>query len=105
MSTTGQINGHLFTAKVPIFSTVTLAYVHLSGRFVAVVQVDCRSILNCVCVVNNSSRIILLHSQFVLIVFSLTVKAATLIFIYGRGSAISSAKEGKSGFFFNLVKS
>ena len=30
--------------------------------------------------------------------FSLTVKAATLIFIFERGSAISSAKEGKSGF-------
>ena len=37
--------------------------------------------------------------------FSLTVKAATLIFISGRGSAISSAKEGKSGFVYNLVKS
>ena len=36
---------------------------------------------------------------------SLTVKAATLIFISGRGSAISSAKEGKSGFIYNLVKS
>ena len=37
--------------------------------------------------------------------FSLTVKAATLIFISGRGSAISTAKEGKSGFIYNLVKS
>ena len=37
--------------------------------------------------------------------FSLTVKAATLIFISGRGSAISSAKEGKSGFIYNLAKS
>ena len=39
--------------------------------------------------------------------FSLTVKAATNIFISGRGSAISSAKEGKSGFVYtcNLVKS
>ena len=36
--------------------------------------------------------------------FSLTVKAATLIFISGCGSAISSAKEGKSGFIYNLVK-
>ena len=35
--------------------------------------------------------------------FSLTVKAATLIFISGCGSAISSAKEGKSGFIYNLV--
>ena len=41
----------------------------------------------------------------VLIDFSLTVKAATLIFIFGRGSAISFAKEGKSGFIYNLVKS
>ena len=40
----------------------------------------------------------------VLIDFSLTVKAATLIFIYGRGSAISSVKEGKSGSIYNLVK-
>ena len=36
---------------------------------------------------------------------SLTVKAATLIFISGRGLAISSAKEGKSGSVYNLVKS
>ena len=40
----------------------------------------------------------------VLFDFSLTVKAATLIFISGCGSAISSAKEGKSGFIYNLVK-
>ena len=40
----------------------------------------------------------------VLLDFSLTVKAATLIFIIGCGSAISSAKEGKSGFTYNLVK-
>ena len=37
----------------------------------------------------------------ILLDFSLTVKAATLIFISGRGSAISSAKEGKSGFIYN----
>ena len=36
--------------------------------------------------------------------FSLTVKAATLIFISGRGSAISSAKQTKSGSIYNLVK-
>ena len=36
--------------------------------------------------------------------FSLTVKAATLIFISGCSSAISPAKEGKSGFIYNLVK-
>ena len=37
--------------------------------------------------------------------FSLTVKAATLILISGHGLAISSAKEGKSDFIYNLVKS
>ena len=41
----------------------------------------------------------------VLLDFSLTVKAATLIFISGCGSAIPSAKEGKSGFIYSLVKS
>ena len=40
----------------------------------------------------------------VLIDFSLTVKATSLIFISGHGSAISSAKEGKSGSIHNLVK-
>ena len=39
----------------------------------------------------------------VLLDFSLTVKAATLIFISRCGSAISSAKEGRSGFIYNLV--
>ena len=39
-----------------------------------------------------------------LIDFSLTVKAATLIFISGRGSAFSSAKQGKSGSNYNLVR-
>ena len=33
----------------------------------------------------------------------LTVKAATLIFRFGPGSAISSAKHGNSGFIYNLV--
>ena len=45
------------------------------------------------------------YTSLVLIDFSLTVKAATLIFISGRGLAISSAQEGKSGFIYNLVKS
>ena len=43
--------------------------------------------------------------SWVLLDFSLTVKAVTLIFKSGRGSAIRSAKEGKSGFIHNLVKS
>ena len=40
----------------------------------------------------------------VLIDFSITVKAATLIFISGQGWAISSAMEGKSGLIYNLVE-
>ena len=44
-------------------------------------------------------------SHEVLLDFLLAIKAATLIFISGCGSAISSAKEGKSGFIYNLVKS
>ena len=50
-----------------------------------------------------------MHLNFVhclvLLDFSLTAKAAALICISGRGSAISSAKEGDSGFIYNLVKS
>ena len=42
--------------------------------------------------------------QEVLIDFLLTVKAATLIFISGRGSAILTARQGKSGSIYNLVK-
>ena len=37
------------------------------------------------------------YTDIVLLDISLTVKAATLIFISGCGSAISSAKEGKCG--------
>ena len=37
--------------------------------------------------------------------FSLTLKATTLIFISWHGSAISSAKQEKSGSICNLVKS
>ena len=46
-----------------------------------------------------------MNISIILIDFSLTVKAATLIFISGCGSTTSSAKEGKSGFIYNLVKS
>ena len=45
-----------------------------------------------------------LYIKNVLIDISLTVKAATLIFISGRGSAISSAKQGKSGSIYKMVK-
>ena len=48
--------------------------------------------------------VFLLRTTLILIDFSLTVKAATLIFISGRVSTISSAKQGKSGSIYNLVK-
>ena len=41
----------------------------------------------------------------ILLDFVFAVKAATVIFISGRGSTISSSKEGKSGSINNLVKS
>ena len=41
-----------------------------------------------------------MYMRHILIDFSLTVRAATLIFISVCGSAISSAMEGKSGFIF-----
>ena len=41
----------------------------------------------------------------ILLDFSLTVKVATLIFISGCGSAISSAKEGKIRFYLKFGKS
>ena len=58
---------------------------------------------------NGYEHLITVHTcgscNSILLDFSLTVKAATLIFISGRGSIISSAKEGKSGFIYNSVKS
>ena len=45
-----------------------------------------------------------MNKNLVLLDFSLTVKAATLIFISGRCSAISSAKQGKPGSIYYLVK-
>ena len=46
-----------------------------------------------------------LNNTQILTDFSLTVKAVTLKFIAGRDSAISSAKQGKSGYIYNLVVS
>ena len=42
--------------------------------------------------------------SIILLDFSLTVKAATLVFTSARASAISPAKEGKSGSIYNLLK-
>ena len=50
-------------------------------------------------VINDQNMI-----KVLLIDFLLTVKAVTLIFISGCGLAISSAKQGKSGSIYNLVK-
>ena len=47
--------------------------------------------------------VLLTRERHILLDFSLTVKAATLIFITGCGSVISSVKEGKSGFIYNLI--
>ena len=46
----------------------------------------------------HTSRIHVFFVSFLAIDFSLTVKLSTLIFISEPGSAISSAKEWKSGF-------
>ena len=54
---------------------------------------------------NKLENYFVFPQQSVLLDFSLTVKAATLIFISGCGSAISSAKEGILGSIYNLVKS
>ena len=51
------------------------------------------------------SIMLLFLVKHVLLDFLLTVKAATLILISGRGSAISSAKKGESGLICNLVRS
>ena len=53
----------------------------------------------------SNSQHIASRLTLILLDFSLTVKAATSIFISGRGSAISSAKERKSGFIYNVVRS
>ena len=45
-----------------------------------------------------------MDKKSLLLDFSFTVKAATLIFISGCGSAISSPKEGKSGFILSFCK-
>ena len=44
------------------------------------------------------------RAVMLLIDFWLTVKAVPLIFIYRHGLAISSAKQGKSGSIYYLVK-
>ena len=58
-----------------------------------------------ICIIKNSIFLKARYERKVLLDFSLTVKAATLIFIPGCGSAILSGKEGKSGFIYNLVNS
>ena len=64
---------------------------------------DGRDILSMI-VKRRLKRTVMFHCEMVIIDFSLTVKAATLIFISGRSLAISSDKQGKSGSIHNLVK-
>ena len=52
----------------------------------------------------NATLPLLRNVCIVLLDFSLIVKTETFIFISGRGSAISSAKERKSDYIYNLVK-
>ena len=59
----------------------------------------------CVFVHDPNEWIISQTDSHILELFANSVKAVTLIFISGRGSAISSAKEGKSGPIYNLSKS
>ena len=54
--------------------------------------------------INHMSIEVVANRQICNIKFLLIVKAVTLIFISGRCSAISSAKQGKSGSIYNLVK-
>ena len=54
--------------------------------------------------VNTIMVTLFILDSLILMGFSLTVKTVTLIFISGHGSAISSPKERKSGFIYNLVK-
>ena len=49
-------------------------------------------------------RLNISHKLNILINFSLSVKTVTLIFISGRCSASSSAKQENSGSIYNLVK-
>ena len=74
----------------------------MSSRFEGVRLPDLREELRKKC---KTRKEIERCDRQVLLDFSLTVKVATLIFISGRGSAISSAKEGKEIFINNLVKS
>ena len=55
-------------------------------------------VMQIILILTHTSQVPNFHKlcKIVLLDFSLTVKAATLIFIFGRGSAVSSAKEGKS---------
>ena len=85
---------------IELNSTDTCAQIYCVKYHVKQFNNKC-AILKKMCCVNWRFRSFV---QYILLDFSLTVKAATLIFISGCGSAISSAKEGKSGLIFNLVK-
>ena len=85
---------------VTMTNIVGAAWLGITERFALFLRCD-RKFNFCHLIVNNQSEIA--FNPYVLIDFSLTVKTATLIFTSGRGSAISSAKQGKSGSIY-LVK-
>ena len=90
------------------FITLMLIKGLLKSKSMTILMISCFNVIifspsKCILKIFCSATVV--NCTLILIGFSLTVKAATLIFISGRGSAISFAKEGKSGFIYNLVKS
>ena len=65
-------------------------------------MLGCQLKMSCLTLVTGVKSFV---NIYVLLDFSLTVKAAALIFTSGYGSAISSAKQGRSVSIYNLVKS
>ena len=87
----------------------TLLYVHSSIAIIFVGKRELIALLNlsswCLVIVERLFLAVPRGSlQFVIVIFPDHTHLLFLIFISGHGSAISSAKEGKSGFIYNLVK-
>ena len=84
---------------------MVLGYDTLHGKIIRLLFFHNGNVFVFVLVILSINTCTILPDLLILLDFSLTVKAATLIFISGCGWAISSATEGKSGFIYNLVKS
>ena len=76
---------------------IRIPYKHIK---IPTISIDSRLLLHVVFLFFCSNGLVAATVLSRLLDFSLT-----LIFISGCGSAISSAKEGKSGFIYNFVKS